>query len=126
MRHHAEVAGELEMIVDLGGRFDAVIQVASELEPRCGPAAFDNVVDDRLGCACNLRFQVGVARAGHVVSGPPNIQCERVRAFPDEQLSKVLHATMSRRRLSTSASNECPARQITARVVLTGNWGSPD
>jgi len=46
MRHHAEVAGELELIVDLGGRFDADIHVTGELEPRCGSAAFDDVVDN--------------------------------------------------------------------------------
>ena len=34
MRHHAEVAGELELIVDLGGRFDADIEIARELESR--------------------------------------------------------------------------------------------
>src|SRR4029453_15868573 len=40
VRHNAEVAGELELIVDLGGRFDADVHVASELESRCGSAAF--------------------------------------------------------------------------------------
>jgi len=48
-----------------------------------------------------------------------------VRPFPDEQLSKVLHAAMSRGRLFAPSSNECRCEQTIA-WPLTEYWESPD